>query len=245
MPILDRMVALYEQPPTPARFQTYLAMLQGNTKGDMVLPIGGYNPMAKPHVLDKLKALQALGAEEIATQAANAWNDKFAKTTEPVFQICLTLADDAQGGWTNRFTTDFDSKFKLNPLISRGFCTPYFWTSEPLTSPEVATRIRAYLYRTVYGSEHPRPTTLAHHLQQEVYVHQMLDIAPPSYSPAALAETEELYQTFAQEEDYNLIFNFFYGDEASASLSFSQAGMGQLTGYTYAHILAGRLRKGE
>lgn len=39
-PILDTMIAFYELPRTPERFNRYLELLRGDTKGDLVLPIG-------------------------------------------------------------------------------------------------------------------------------------------------------------------------------------------------------------
>ena len=47
------------------RFQAYLTLLKGNSKDDMVLPIGGFNPMTKPQVLEKLLELKSLNAEQI------------------------------------------------------------------------------------------------------------------------------------------------------------------------------------
>ena len=61
LPIIDKMLDFYQNPRNSDRFQVYLKMLQGDTKGDLVLPIGGFNPMAKEHILD-LRAIQHAGA---------------------------------------------------------------------------------------------------------------------------------------------------------------------------------------
>ena len=47
IPILSKIEALYQMPPTRDRFDAYLLMLQGSDKEDMILPIASYNPMAK------------------------------------------------------------------------------------------------------------------------------------------------------------------------------------------------------
>ncbi len=74
LPILNLMLNFYEKPRDFDRFQTYLALLQGDTKGDLVLPISGFNPMAKAHVLDKLREFKALDAEKIMSETlANAF----------------------------------------------------------------------------------------------------------------------------------------------------------------------------
>ena len=67
-PILSDIKELYSKPRAPQRFKEYLAMLQGDTKDDMSLPIVGFNPMAKDHILDKIAELEALQAEELITE---------------------------------------------------------------------------------------------------------------------------------------------------------------------------------
>ena len=64
-PILSEMKAFYSKPISFNRIKEYRSKLQGNTKDDLVLPITGYNPMAKDHILEKIKALEDLKAEAI------------------------------------------------------------------------------------------------------------------------------------------------------------------------------------
>ena len=45
LPIIETMLDFYQKPRAPERFHAYLQLLQGNTKNDLVLPIGGFNPM--------------------------------------------------------------------------------------------------------------------------------------------------------------------------------------------------------
>ena len=131
LPIIDKMLELYQKSRNFDRFQDYLNLLQGETKGDLAIPISGFNPMAKEHVLDKLMELKDLCAEQIIAETIFELNKTIIKEgSSDIFKISLTLSDDLKGGWTNRFTTDYDSKFKLNALMNRHFCTPVFWTSE-------------------------------------------------------------------------------------------------------------------
>jgi hypothetical protein len=63
MPVLGLMLELYEKPRDRFRFQAYLELLNGNTKADLAVPVMHYNPMAKEALVDKLRELQALGAD--------------------------------------------------------------------------------------------------------------------------------------------------------------------------------------
>ena len=81
LPIIDKMLDFYQNPRNSDRFQVYLKMLQGDTKGDLVLPIGGFNPMAKEHILEKLEELKALNTEGVMQKVIVDFNKKQAKTS--------------------------------------------------------------------------------------------------------------------------------------------------------------------
>lgn len=65
LPTINLMIDLYEKPIGSQRSNNYLNRLQGSKKDDLVLPIGGFNLMAKVHVLEKLKELKKLDAENL------------------------------------------------------------------------------------------------------------------------------------------------------------------------------------
>jgi hypothetical protein len=223
LPILDVMLDFYQKPRDLGRFQSYLQLLQGDTKGEMTLPIGGFNPMAKPHVLEKLGALKNLDTEFIMAEIIQNWNEKQLKT--PIFKLSLVLADDAKGGWTNHFTTDFDSKFKLNPYIVRHFCTLIFWTSEDFTEGGIRERILAAMFRTQYWLiQKQKPKTLRDHVEQEVFVAKSV-FSESGSGNFDCQKLKKYYNENADSEDYALIFNFFYGDAASASVGFKTFGI--------------------
>jgi hypothetical protein len=135
LPVLDTMITLYQQPADMARFQVYLSILEGDTKGGLSVPIGNFNPMAKQAYINKLHELAAINPEFILNNTLQQVNSQISDHYEAdnsVFKVCFNLVDDLKGGWTNRYTTDYSSKFKIAPLFSRGFCVPIFWVSEEL-----------------------------------------------------------------------------------------------------------------
>jgi hypothetical protein len=245
VPILDIMLDFYEKPRDLERFQAYLSLLKGETKGDLARPIGGFNPMAKPQVLEKLTELKALDAEKIMAITLADLSDK--QKNAPVFKVSLTVSDDFQGGWTNRYTTDFDSKFKLNPLIQRQFCTPIFWTSEDYSEDIIHERTLEYAFRTLYWfDKKTKPVTLKDHVEQEQFVAKK---RTPQYmerngipkigrSPKMPCDThflQKFYKTHADSDDYALIFNFFYGDAACETLGFKTFGIAdEMAGFKFA-----------
>lgn len=235
LPVIDTMLGLYRLPRTPERFRAYLDILQGDSKDDLRVPVGAYNPMAKEHVPEQLARYKAMGAEDIIRETLAGLNAEtgFAET----IRVAFALADDLMGGWTNRYTSDFDLAFKLNALVTRNFCTPVFWTSESDDERSIRHRTRAACYRTLYWKQHPKPVTLADHLAQEVFVATKARMEQPPLPSDPLA-LRKFYEQHRDTTEYALIFNFFYGDEAAQSLGFPAYGVAEaMGGFKYAQTL--------
>jgi len=99
LPTIDIMLALYKQPRNMERFREYLKTLQGETKGDLVMPISGFNPMAKEHVVIKLAELKELQAEKIIAETLAGLNKKLTRqVNKNIFKVALNLSDDPAGG---------------------------------------------------------------------------------------------------------------------------------------------------
>ena len=238
VPIIDTMEDLYRMPLSPARFQAYLKLLQGDTKDDMILPVGAYNPMAKAHVVQKLLELKQLDAERLMREALQELNSNIERSTNEIIKVVLNLADDLKGGWTNRYTTDYDSKFKINALVSRNFCAPHFWSGESYTPALIHERTISYARRTLYWKKHGKPNTLEDHLKQEVFALQHETGKGKIFDEVLLQRMERFYQKNKYTEDYSLIFNFFYGDDASKELGYTTFGIQKMNGFQYAKLKA-------
>lgn len=237
-PILSEIKALYEQPRTGERFKEYLSKLQGTSQGDMQLPIVGFNPMAKEHVLGKISELEALEAEALMQKTIATFNQSLSNKSSETITVVLNLADDLKGAWTNYFTTDFDSKFKLNAFVQRRFCAPFFWTSEQYTEDKISRRTRDYLCRTMFFMEQGKPQTLADFFAQEVFVCQHGQPDSPLPTAAEVEDLKRFYEAQQKTDDYPKIFNFFYGDAAAESLAYPRFGIQGMTGFDYAQFVA-------
>jgi len=212
LPVLHSIEELYSKPITPQRFKEYLKKLQGNTKGDLALPISGFNPMAKPHVLEKIQELQKLRAEDLVAKLLKSIHPTSETLNPNSIKIVLNVADDLKGGWTNHYTTDFDSKFKINALVERDFCAPYFWTSETYSKELITDRTLEYMHRTSFWKANTRLKTLEEHLIQEIYVQQQIQPSAKPKVTADIKSIETFYEAHKHDDNYSLIFNFFYGN---------------------------------
>lgn len=239
-PILSEIKDFYSKPLSPERFKEYISKLQGGTRGDLALPIAGFNPMAKEHILGKIEELERLGAEKLMEQTIAAFNSTLTASTSEAFLVVLNIADDLKGGWTNHYATDFDSKFKLNAFINRKFCVPYFWTSESYSSEGIRVRTTEYLARTLYRTLTPQPNTLEEHVEQEIYVATMAEVGDDLMAETSFREIEQYYLANKDSEDYDRIFHFFYGDAGSESLGYKTYGITATSGFDFAKIIAKR-----
>jgi len=220
LPILDTMEKLYRMPRTNARFEEYLFLLQGKEKTDMVLPIGGYNPMGNENVLNKILELQTLGAEQIIIESLHSINDIIENKRDHQIQVVINLADDIGGAWANYYVTDYKSKFEIGALIKRQFCIPNFFTSEIYSAQVIIDRVCAYVFRTIYWIEHGVPSNLNDHILQEIFVQTNLAKINKNYSAKTFKTNNDQFKKYAFSDDYSVIFNYFYGDEASRSLGY-------------------------
>lgn len=224
LPVLEQMIRLYELPLGMERFNAYLKMIEGNSKGDYLLPVGGFNPMAKQHVLEMMHALKVLGIEELMTKTLQELNRNLpSHPNDKTFKVAFNLSDDLKGGWTNRYVSDYQSKFKLKPLIKREFCVPIFWSSEHVDAKNIKMRTLEFCYRTIYATHQASPKTLKQHLQQELFVLEHVNIEHEV--SGEFESLIEFYKKHQGTEEQHILLNFIYGDQAALALGNSPLGI--------------------
>jgi hypothetical protein len=75
-------------------------------------------------------------------------------------------------------------------------------------------------------------------LRQEVFVAQNVDIIGEDLIIEDIDLHADFYRKLRKSDDYHLIFNFFYGDEAATLLGFPTFGLGKASGgFDYARII--------
>ena len=238
LPILDKMESLYKLPRDRKRFGAYLNMLQGSQKGEMLLPIAGYNPMGKESVLQRIQELKALKAEDLMSETLQEVNAEISSNAFPEIHVVLNLADDVGGSWSDKCTVDYTSKFNIEPLIKRGFCTPYFWCSEEFTKEKIVSRTQEYAYRTLFWIDICEPKSLKDFVHQEIFVASKTSSKKDSLKKENLKIAKEYFNQNSESEDYSILFNFFYGDEASQTLNYPTYGASKNLGFIFAEYLS-------
>ena len=225
LPLIDTMLEYYNLPRGFERFREYISLLTGGTGDDMKLPIGGFNPMGKEHATEKLMELKNLDAENYISEILDEMNSEFANDDQAIeYKVSISLADDLKGGWTNRFTTDYQHKFNTTAFIKRRFITVQFWTSDTLTKELIEFRTEESIYRLIYQLKFPKQETLEEHIRQEAFVNDKINL----FSEIQLGDInhyKKFYKEHRDSKDYPVIFNFLYGDKAAESLGYIPIGI--------------------
>lgn len=218
VPFLDDLRELYVRPRGFERFHAYLEKMQTAT-GEMNLPISNVNPMAKPHALQRVEQLQALGGEAIAFDAARAAAARL--DGHDSLRLILIVVDDALGGWTNRWFTQFAHRYERRHEVQRGWITVPCWTSEDPSAGAIERETVATLYRTVDERRNGPVRTLRDILAREIraqrFAGNVSEYERPSY-----AQTVEPY---LDSRDAPVVMPALYGDAVAESLGYSPLGV--------------------
>src|SRR5687767_5888335 len=127
VPLLQMQREIYDLPRGTARFQNYLSTMV-NERGDDLdyPPLAIVNPMAKEHVTAMLDQLLALGADDLAESEAAATAAALSDVAGS-FRASLVVADDAMGGWTNRYSSELGLRLDVDPHGKRFWVTGVLW----------------------------------------------------------------------------------------------------------------------
>jgi hypothetical protein len=211
------MLEIYAMPLDMVRFNAYLQFLQGGITGAMHRPVGGYNPMGKDHMRASLDSLVQLNAEEFIQDELQVLNQD-----SPISEnwICaLNVCDDLHGGWTNRYSTDFDIRFRYQGLYNRQMAMIILWSSEIPSYELLAQRTKEAIARIHYWMRHGMPTNLVESVRQEQQVHLKVFGEQVKLGQEQIAYLDQ----YSESEDYLQQFAFFYGDEGCKALGYPTA----------------------
>ena len=233
VPLLRTQRELYRLPRGMDRFRAYLNTMVDGETGDLALPLVAMNPMGKDHVpdlLDRLIALDAdaAGAATVATLAAEL-ADRPGR-----FRVGLVVADDAHGGWTNRYCTEFSHRFEGRALYKRGWVVGLVWTSEPPDRRTVVEEVGTVVHRVEYVDEHGPAVMLGQMLAQEGRAMALAGCVTPVLEADDVAYTREVVEPLREATDRATIMACLFGDKAATSLGYRPQGLTERAGLALA-----------
>jgi len=239
VPLLETQRDLYRTPRGFERFRSYLATMVDSDTGDIDLPLVAMNPMAADHVPALLDTLIALDADAIA--AAEVAKHGPQLETEPGrYKVCLVVADDARGAWTNRYATEFAHRFEEVALYKRGWIVGILWSSEPADLATVREEVAASIHRAAYIRRHGIATNLGTMIEQEGTAMARAGCRHPEIEEDDLRYTEHVIEPLFRATDRPTIMAGLFGDEGAKALGYPPLGLSHRAGLALALDRASR-----
>jgi hypothetical protein len=235
VPLLGMQRDLYRIPRGLDRFRAYARIMRDDDDRDdpRAAPLVALNPMAKDHVAELIDALLGLDAEEVASETAAEASPRLADVTGD-YKIGLVVADDAGGGWTNRYASEYAWASGSPAALRPGWLAGVLWSSEPASVRAVREAVLVPLYRAAYIHRHGGARTLRDFMGQEGYAMASAGCGTPSLAPEDLDYTSQLLGPYLGESLPRTVMEFLYGDEAGRTLGFTPRGLSHRAGLALA-----------
>jgi hypothetical protein len=234
VPLLSLQRELYEIPRGRERFEAYLAAMLDEARDDVRLaPLGVMNPMAREHIASRLDEWLALDADAIGAQAVAEVSGRLADIPGS-FRIGLVVADDARGGWTNRYAVAYGNAFEDAATRKRQWLSALLWSSEPASAKAAREAVLTTVFRGAYIQRHGPTRTLRDRLAQEGYALASAGCDGPTLDPDDLAYTRDVLAPLLDAEDRRTGIECLYGDNAARSLGLTPRGLSNNAGLALA-----------
>jgi hypothetical protein len=233
VPLLQVQRDLYSLPRGWERFRAYLQTMVDPETKDLKLPLVAMNPMGKDHVPALLDQYLAFNTDKLAARVV-AEAESSLSNVEGQFKVALVIADDAMGGWTNRFSSELNARFGSKPLHKRGWITGTLWTSEVPSTQAACVEALTAVYRAAHIQQHGFAATLREMMAQEGYAMAMAGCLKPSLDDDELQYTREVIAPNLDSKDYPIIITSLFGDVAAASLGYAPLGLSERAGFALA-----------
>lgn len=234
VPLLQKARDLHDVPRGMERFGAYIQTITGGNDSLDLVPLVAMNPMGREHVAERLDQWIALDAEQIAAQAALEAARELHKNTD-VFKLGLVISDDLRGGWTNRYTSDWNVRFSKPANIVGRWISVVLWVSEEASAALLQARVRTAIYRTVYTLKHGPARTLRDMLRQEGAVERWGGASPPPLSAEEVDYARAVIAPHHAATEWPVVLPCLYGDPAAYALGYPQLGLPEFAGFAVAH----------
>ena len=245
VPLLRIQRELYDLPRGRERFRSYLRTMVDARTGDLELPLVAMNPMGRDHVPALLDRLLAVGADGAGAAAMLAAAERPAtRRVSGRYRVALVVADDAHGGWTNRYQSEFDHRFGGEALYKRGWITGLLWTSEEPSAEAAGREVATAIHRLAHIRRRGPAATLEAMLTQEGEAMAAAGCREPSLDADELAYTREAMTSHLGAGDRPTAVACLYGDEAAHELGYRPLGFSPRAGLALALDTARRRATG-
>ncbi len=233
---------LYSMPRDMTRFNWYIdVMTRTNAEGktDIVMPIGGVNPMGREHCLEAVDRLMAMDADGVAAHTAHEAEQILGCNLDGA-KVFINLLDDVRGGWTQRHFSEAGYRYSSEDVMranrERRFVLVALWASEvERFSPErVRQQTLDAVYRFAHMQQHGRPVTLREMMALDGAAARFAHITEPTLDADDLAYTREVLAPYLDATDTPTVMAALFGDAVAETLGYPKLGLSDRAGIALA-----------
>lgn len=243
VPLLKVQRELYAMPRSGERFQAYLRTMVDADTGDLALPLVTMNPMGKDHIPVLLDTLLAIDAEAIARNVI-ATTTLAVSDVDGRFAVGLVVADDAHGGWTDRYCSEYSHRFEGRAMYKRGWIVGQIWTGDPPSVDTVREETATAIHRLAHILRRGTATTLGEMIDQEGTAMAAAGCSGPTLDAEHIAYTRDVLAPSLDATDRATVIACLFGDEAAHRLGYRAHGLSPRAGLALA-LHDGRTRLDE
>jgi len=232
VPTLATMADIYRLPreggASSPRFKRYLELVPSN------YGLIAYNPMAGPHALETTEQLLAVGAENVAMEAAG----EAASLCGYPDTITLAVVLCAPGQWTNRMATEIEHRTARRMPSGTGLVL--HWTRETPTAEQIRREAIAEAVRVMAVATPRRPASVRSLLHREGLAYAL---GGNPYGPVTAEDQRavgDAVEVLGASEMLGDMTAVLYGDAAANALGWTPAGIAEHGGYRWAIDQAGQ-----
>ena len=231
-PTLETMAELYllsrEGGPKSERFTAYVKRVEHEWG------LVSYNPMAGAAALEAVQLAIALGAEQIAREAAS---DTISECEYTGDTVTLAVVVASAGMWTDRLASEVEYRTTAKRRADHG--QVILWSRESITAEDVRRESVAETVRTMWTALHGQARTLRAVFAREGLAYAMADskaITPPE-NDAAIRDALNILGDSTTQGD---IVAALYGDAVADQMGWPTLGISDRGGAQWAAHRAAR-----
>ena len=144
------------------------------------------------------------------------------------------VADDARGGWTDRYCNEFTHRFEGKPLYTRGWIGGILWTSETPSEESVRQEVLTAIHRVAHIRRRGPAATLGGMLDQKGTAMAAAGYREATLDPDDLAYTRDVVAPYLGASDRPTAMARLFGDGAAHRLGYRAHGLSARAGFALA-----------
>ncbi len=144
------------------------------------------------------------------------------------------VADDAHGGWTDRYCSEYSHRFEGRAIYKRGWIVGQIWTGDRPSADSVREETATAIHRLAHILRRGTATTLGEMIDQEGTAMAAAGCSGPMLDAEDIAFTRDVLAPSLDATDRATVVACLFGDDAAHRLGYRAHGLSSRAGLALA-----------